>query len=112
MGEGGVERGWRGLGMRRGRVKWGGVSWGDKVSRHGDVLWCMIWGWLSLHSVWTFIAFVDISCIYWDPEGRASGDIECWCCERLVQAISALAHLEHPIKAGTIPQSGSGGAGL
>jgi hypothetical protein len=67
---------WRGLGMRRGRVKWGGVGWGDKVSRHGDVLGCMIWGWPFLHSVSTFIAFIDISCMYWDPEGRVSGDIE------------------------------------
>ena len=91
-----------------GGVDWGGVSWGDRVSWHGDVLGCMIWGWLSLHSVWTFIALIDIACMYWDPEGRASGGIECWCCERLVQAISALAHWGHPIKAGTIPQSGSG----
>ena len=95
-----------------GGVGWSGVSWGDRVPRHGDVLGCMIWGSLSLHSVWTFFALIDISCMYWDPEGRASGGIKCWCCERLVQAISALAHWGHPIKAGTIPQSGSKGGGL
>ena len=95
-----------------GGVDWGGVSWGDRVPRHGDVLGCMIWGWLSLHSVWTFFSLIEISCMHWDPEGRASGGIECWCCERLVQAISALSHWGHPIKAGTIPQSGSKGGGL
>ena len=46
-----------------GGVDWGGVSWGDRVPWHGDVLGCMIWGWLSLHSVWTFIALIDISCM-------------------------------------------------
>jgi hypothetical protein len=44
MGEGGVERGWRGLGMRRGRVKWGGVSWGDKVGLHSLLTRASPWG--------------------------------------------------------------------
>ena len=59
----GMEGG-EGRGMGSGRwVDWGGVSWGDRVPRHGDVLGCVIWGWLSLHSVWAFIALVDIYCM-------------------------------------------------
>ena len=33
-------------------------------------------GMAFFYSVSTFISFIGISCMYWDPEGRVSGDIE------------------------------------